>query len=214
MTRHDLDDSSEHLLPRCSYPAANGAPPLRRQALRTGLARPFPNGAPDKTPTQPPFCSKLAVSGTAQVWQSHSRTAPPADHECWRTLARVGRQRRAGLAGPFPNRAAVTRDLDDSSERLLPPCSSIGRETTWLDGDVDLGARQRPYPVHKNTPPLAGRPSKINIRSQWSWMLIWARSGAPTLSTKVPQKAARRPSKNNMESSVGDSGLAFGRFLF
>ena len=124
MTRHDLDDSSEHLLPRCSCPAANGAPPLSRQALRTGLARPFPNGAPDKTPTQPPFCSKLAVGSTAQVWRSHSRTAPPADHECWRTLARVGRQRRAGLTGPFPNCAAATHDLNDSSERLLSPCSS------------------------------------------------------------------------------------------
>ena len=39
--------------------------------------------------------------------------------------------------------------------------SSIGRETTWLDGDVDLGARQRPYPVHKNTPKRwSGDPQK------------------------------------------------------
>ena len=143
--RHALDDSSEHLLPPCSNPAAHDAAPLGRQKLQTGLARPFPNGVPDKTPTQPPFCSKLAVSGTAQVWQSHSRTAPPADRECWRTLARVGRQRRAGLAGPFPNCAAVTHDLDDSSERLLSPCSAL-------------------LPMMRRPP--------INIRSQWSWMLI------------------------------------------
>ena len=67
-----------------------------------------------------------------------------------------------------------------------------------MDDWMDAWRRRRPYPVHKIPPEVVGRPSKINIRSQWSWMLIWARSGAPILSTKVPPKAVQRPSKFNL----------------